>query len=56
LRSYYFFTIAEFMAGQSYSGEFELMIRLALIHLGEDAYGVPISRELRAPTAAATLP
>lgn len=36
------------MADRSYLGEFELMILLAVIHLGEDAYGVPISRELEA--------
>jgi DNA-binding PadR family transcriptional regulator len=29
-----------------YLGEFELMLLLAVIHLGEEAYGVPISREL----------
>src|SRR5579863_7681803 len=34
------------MADRSYLGEFELMILLAVIHLGEEAYGVPISREL----------
>jgi DNA-binding PadR family transcriptional regulator len=34
------------MTDRSYLGEFELMILLAVIHLGEDAYGVPISREL----------
>lgn len=31
---------------RGYLGEFELMVLLALIHLGDDAYGVPISREL----------
>lgn len=31
---------------RSYLGEFELMLLLAVIHLGEEAYGVPISREL----------
>jgi DNA-binding PadR family transcriptional regulator len=36
------------MTGRSYLGEFELMILLAVIHLGEEAYGVPISRELEA--------
>lgn len=36
------------MTGRSYLGEFELMILLAVIHLGDDAYGVPISRELEA--------
>jgi DNA-binding PadR family transcriptional regulator len=34
------------MTDRSYLGEFELMILLAVIHLGEQAYGVPISREL----------
>lgn len=34
------------MSDRSYLGEFELMLLLAVIHLGEDAYGVPISREL----------
>jgi len=36
------------MADRSYLGEFELMILLAVIHLREEAYGVPISRELEA--------
>src|SRR5271154_6438608 len=34
------------MASRSYLGECELMILLAVIRLGDDAYGVPISREL----------
>lgn len=34
------------MTDRSYLGELELMILLAIIRLGEDAYGVPISREL----------
>jgi len=34
------------MADRSYLGEFELMILLTVIYLGEEAYGVPISREL----------
>ena len=29
-----------------YLGEFELMVLLAVIRLGEDAYGVPIAREI----------
>ncbi|MGB6744688.1 MAG: PadR family transcriptional regulator [Terracidiphilus sp.] len=41
-----FFAIVELMTGRSYLGEFELMILLAVIHLGDEAYGVPISREL----------
>ena len=36
------------MTERSYLGEFELMILLAVIHLGDEAYGVPISRELEA--------
>jgi PadR family transcriptional regulator PadR len=46
LRRVYFFAIVELMTQRSYLGEFELMILLAVIHLGEEAYGVPISREL----------
>jgi DNA-binding PadR family transcriptional regulator len=34
------------MTERGYLGEFELMILLAVIHLGEEAYGVSISREL----------
>ena len=34
------------MTSRSYLGEFELMLLLAVIHLGEEAYGVPISQEL----------
>jgi PadR family transcriptional regulator, regulatory protein PadR len=34
------------MKDRAYLGEFELMILLAVIHLGEEAYGVPICREL----------
>lgn len=29
-----------------YLGEFELMVLLALMRLGDEAYGVPISREI----------
>lgn len=31
---------------RAYLGEFELMVLLAVIRLGENAYGVPISREI----------
>ncbi len=34
------------MKNRGYLGEFELMLLLAVIHLGEQAYGVPISREI----------
>lgn len=36
------------MTERGYLGEFELMILLAVINLGDEAYGVPISRELEA--------
>lgn len=36
------------MPDRSYLGEFELMLLLAVIHLGDEAYGVPIARELEA--------
>ena len=42
------FAIIELMSERGYLGEFELMLLLAVIHLGDDAYGVPISRELEA--------
>jgi DNA-binding PadR family transcriptional regulator len=38
--------ILEHMPERSYLGELELMILLALVRLGDDAYGVPISKEL----------
>jgi DNA-binding PadR family transcriptional regulator len=34
------------MTNRSYLGEFELMLLLAVIQLGDQAYGVPISHEL----------
>lgn len=34
------------MTNRSYLGEFEIMLLVAIIHLGDEAYGVPISREL----------
>jgi PadR family transcriptional regulator, regulatory protein PadR len=34
------------MREHSYLGEFELMILLTIIRLGDDVYGVPLSREL----------
>jgi PadR family transcriptional regulator, regulatory protein PadR len=36
------------MSRRSWLGELELMVVLAVIRLGEDAYGVPIARELEA--------
>lgn len=43
----YFFVILEEMIRRNYLGEFELMVMLVLIHLGDKAYGVPISKELK---------
>jgi PadR family transcriptional regulator PadR len=34
------------MAKREYLGNFELVVMLALIRLGENAYGVPIAREI----------
>src|SRR5437879_2890298 len=34
------------MSNRSYLGEKELMVLLAVVRLGDDAYGVPISKEL----------
>src|SRR6202453_150153 len=41
-----FFSIIEVMGARSYLGEFELMLLLAVIRLGEEAYGVPVAHEL----------
>ncbi len=38
------------MPKRGYLGDFELMVLLALMRLGEDAYGVPISREIEQQT------
>jgi PadR family transcriptional regulator, regulatory protein PadR len=46
LQSLYLFNIVEQMRKRDYLGSFELMVMLALIRLGENAYGVPISREI----------
>ncbi len=46
MRTHDFFAIVDLMPERRYLGEFELMLLLAVIHLGEEAYGVPISREL----------
>jgi DNA-binding PadR family transcriptional regulator len=39
-----FFIIVEQMAARSQLGEFELIVLLALLRVGENAYGVPIAR------------
>ena len=38
------------MPARSYLGEFELMVMLALIRLRNNAYGIPISREIERQT------
>lgn len=38
------------MNGRGHFGEWELMVLLALMRLGDDAYGVPICREIEAQT------
>jgi DNA-binding PadR family transcriptional regulator len=38
------------MAHTNYLGEFELLVMLAVLRLGENAYGVPISREIEEQT------
>jgi PadR family transcriptional regulator PadR len=43
-----FFLIIEEMARRGYLGEFELMVLLVLMRLGDQAYGVPIAREIEA--------
>jgi PadR family transcriptional regulator, regulatory protein PadR len=40
------FIILKEMPKRGYLGDFELMVLLALMRLREDAYGVPISREI----------
>jgi len=40
------FAVFEEMCKGRYLGELELMVLLTLVRLGDDAYGVPISKEL----------
>ena len=44
----YFFAIVKEMATRDYLGEFELTVMLALLRVGDAAYGVPIAREIEA--------
>lgn len=48
MQSCCFVTILEEMAKRDYLGSFELIVMLVLMRLGDDAYGVPISREIEA--------
>ena len=45
-----FFHIVEEMKARGFLGEFELMVLLAVMRLGEQAYGVPISTEIETRT------
>jgi PadR family transcriptional regulator, regulatory protein PadR len=45
-----FFGLIEEMPKSSYLGEFELLVMLTVIRLGEGAYGVPITREIEQRT------
>jgi DNA-binding PadR family transcriptional regulator len=38
------------MPGRDHLGEFEQLVLLAIVRLGEDAYGVPIRREIEKRT------
>jgi len=40
------FITSEHMAQRNHMSSFELMVMLVLIRLGDEAYGVPISREI----------
>ena len=46
----HFFCIIEEMDRPAYLGEFELLVVLTVIRLSEDAYGVPIAREIEQHT------
>jgi PadR family transcriptional regulator PadR len=50
LHQWCFFFIVEEMSGRGHFSEWELMVLLVLMRLGEDAYGVPICREIEAQT------
>jgi PadR family transcriptional regulator, regulatory protein PadR len=47
LRGGYLFAKLEQMPNRTFLGELELMVLLAVVRLGDGAYGVPISKELR---------
>ncbi len=48
-RAYFFITIEQ-MPMRTHLGEFELIVMLALLRVGEDAYGVPIARAIEEGT------
>ena len=46
LRYFYFFAILKEMREHTYLGEFELVILLTVLRMGDEVYGVPLAREL----------
>ena len=46
LQSVNYFIIVENMRKRDYLGQLELMVLLAVMRVGREAYGVPISREI----------
>jgi PadR family transcriptional regulator, regulatory protein PadR len=42
------------MPKPNYLGEFELLVMLAVMRLGDDAYGVPVTREIEKQTGRET--
>ena len=48
MQGVYFLSILEEMTRRDNLGNFELMVMLALMRLGDDAYGVPILRDIEA--------
>jgi PadR family transcriptional regulator len=50
LASVYIFAYIDQMRKRDYLGQFELMVLLAILQAGEDAYGVPIAREIEDTT------
>ena len=41
------FILYEYMTARAHLSTFELMVMLALARIGDDAYGVPIAKEIR---------
>jgi len=50
LRNCYFFIIIDEMKKSNRLSDFELIVLLVLLRVGDDAYGVPIAREMQEQT------
>jgi PadR family transcriptional regulator PadR len=50
LPRFHFFIIIEYMKTPTYLSDFELIAMLAVLRLGDNAYGVPIAREIEEQT------